>query len=88
MTVKQRVKKLEAAAGLTTVFKYLCVKWIEPDPEGYKIQPFTMANGGTGADPFCLATWEEVEAFEARPDVDLFMFVIERQDQKKTECEK
>ena len=83
MTVKTRIQKLEAAAGLGDVNKFLCVKGIEP----YKIQPYTLDNGGTGADPFYLATWEDVEAFEARPDVDLFVIAIEYQD-KKQECDK
>ena len=77
MTVKTRIQKLEAAAGLGDVNKFLCVKWDEPEQTGYKIQPFALANGGTGADPFYLATWEDVEAFEARPDVDLFVIALE-----------
>jgi hypothetical protein len=71
-----RVARLETAAGVHAVHKYMCVVgtgWETPEElaKGYKVQPMMASAGGTGGDPFYLATWDEVEAFAARPDVRL-----------------
>lgn len=82
MTIKTRVKKIETASGLDRKNKYMLVVGnpmdeLDPEPEpGYKIQPFIVSAGGTGGDPFYLATWADVEAFEARPDVQLTIIEV------------
>jgi hypothetical protein len=85
MSIKNRIVKLEDAAGIGARLKYLCVitpSWAEgwdsprEKANGYKIQPCTREYGGTGGEPFYLATREELEAFQARPDVDLDIIEI------------
>ena len=46
--------------------------------ENLKVQPCPIDHGGTGAEPFFLADESELYAFEARPDVDLFIFRVVR----------
>ncbi len=74
-TIRNRLGKIEKLVRpKPTVAKYLCVMapaFGEPGPEGYKIQPCTRDFGGTNGEPFYLRTEAEVQAFGARPDVEL-----------------
>lgn len=79
-----RLQQLEKQSGAHDVYKYMCVispEWLhwdtpEESAKGYKIQPFTTSQGGTGGAPFYLATREDLQAFAARPDVDLAVIEI------------
>jgi hypothetical protein len=80
MTIKSRLTKLEAAAGVGEVYSYGLVitnGWAEgiTTPEerakGYKIQSYIRSAGGTGDGEFYLPTIQDVIAFGNRPDVDL-----------------
>ncbi len=77
MTTKQRIKQLEKASGTGKKKKYLCVMglefWDSPEVQakGYKVQPYMVEAGGTGGEPFYIATKKELDEFAARPDVDL-----------------
>jgi hypothetical protein len=83
MSIKNRIVKLEEAAGVNQVNKYMVVTGgAFPTNDGYKIQPFVKEQGGTGEDAFYLATWEEVQDFAARPDVDLTVIEICYTDMK------
>lgn len=74
-----RLAKLEWKAGIGKQSLYLC--FIPPDwltwdtpaetTKGYKIQPCMTTAGGTGGEPFYLATRDDLDAFAARPDVNL-----------------
>ena len=67
-----RLNRIEKAAGINKAYKYLCfIGPGGPEPEGYEVQPNAIQFGGTGADPFYLATRAELEAFGAQPDVEL-----------------
>ena len=78
-----RLKKLEGVHNINVAYKYqlfIGVGWAagmwdtpEEIAKGYKIQPWSKAAGGTGEDVFYLPTWEAVEAFRTRPDVDLLI---------------
>lgn len=82
MRKRTRIEKLEAAEGRGAVSKYLLVTgsvaqtWGTPEERarGYKIQP----TNGPSAGAVYLKTWEDVEAFAARPDVDLMVVRVER----------
>ena len=78
MSVNKRLDRLEQAANPKEINKYmLATKEGKPsDSEGYKIQPFIPEFGGKGGEPFYLKTREEVEAFDARADVDLLWIDI------------
>jgi hypothetical protein len=85
-TNKQRVAQLEKTHA-PKVNKYLCVimdLWDTPEKKakGYKVQPCTAQFGGTGGDPFYLATRADLDAFAARPDVDLGIVEIIRYTDK------
>ncbi len=73
---KQRIKQLEKTHAPKTK-KYLCVIglecWDTPEEKakGYKVQPFAVEYGGTGGEPFYIATREKLDTFAARADVDL-----------------
>jgi hypothetical protein len=78
--IKTRLQQLEKKAGLGDRMKYMCVidnltHWDTPEEraKGYKIQPCAKWAGGTGGEPFYLASWEDVEKFESRPDVELLI---------------
>ena len=78
MSIKNRLVKLETDRGVNKVNKYLCV--ISPEgmgsPEekalGYKVQPLD----GTGGEPSYIATRAELDAFGARPDIELTIVSI------------
>jgi hypothetical protein len=88
MTLRNRLAKIERALGAHDKHGYLCVTGpdsLAADEEaekGYKIQPLVKSAGGTGEAPFHLATWEEVEAFAARPDVELTILTIVFEDRR------
>lgn len=82
-THEYRIKKLEMFTGMGAIYKYICVicegwaaVWDTPEEraKGYKIQPCIPSAGGTGGKVFYLATWDDVQAFEARDDVDLKIY--------------
>lgn len=73
--LQNRVNKLEKDSGTGQRMKYMCVHGSEyGTPEqrakGYEIRP-------EGGEPFYLATREELDAFAARPDVDLTTIEVE-----------
>lgn len=76
MSAKTRIKQLEKTHAPKKK-KYMCVIglefWDTPEEKakGYKVQPFTVESGGTGGEPFYIATREELDKFAARDDVDL-----------------
>jgi hypothetical protein len=82
---KSRLAKLEAAT-VPTQQKYMVVTWDgkpsngtpEQDAEGYRIQPISSNPRYPLPDgkPFYLATWEDVQAFEQRPDVELIHIAV------------
>jgi hypothetical protein len=82
MNAKQRIKQLEKARGAGKVKKYLCViglsGWDTPEEQakGFKVQPCTVQFGGTGGEPFYIATQKELDEFAARADVDLDIIEI------------
>ncbi len=84
MTVETRIKQLEKTNGVGSVKGYMCVFFDPPGAEemskGYKVQPFIKESGGTGEDPFYLATRAELDAFAARDDVDLTTIKIVYKD--------
>jgi hypothetical protein len=87
MTLKTRLAKLEQGIA-PKVKKYLCVigpaEWdtTEEKAKGYKIQPCTREAGGTGGDPFYIATEAEFEKFAAREDIELDIIRIVYEDKK------
>ncbi len=95
MSIKNRLVKLEAAQGVNKVDKYICVfptpwtsGWDTPEEKaGFKIQPCVKEFGGTGGASFYLATQKELDAFGARPDVDLTIINIEFTDTPITQKE-
>ena len=88
MSIQARVTQLEKRSGAHGIYKYMCVippdwlQWNTPEESarGYKIQPFIVASGGTGGAPFYLATREDLQAFAARPDVELAVIEIGRHE--------
>jgi hypothetical protein len=76
MSNKQRIQQLEKTHAPKKK-KYLCVIglecWDSPEEKakGYKVQPCTVESGGTGGEPFYIATREDLDKFAARDDVDL-----------------
>jgi hypothetical protein len=54
------------------VHKYLCVYYADKELDGYKV----TRTDPPGGDLLHFATMEELQAFEARPDVDLLIFQI------------
>ncbi len=82
MNAKQRIKQLEKQRGAGKVKKYLCViglgGWDSPEEQakGFKVQPYTVEFGGTGGEPFYIATRKELDEFAARADVDLGIIEI------------
>jgi hypothetical protein len=79
--LNSRINKLETDAGIGDRHGYMLVidyltGWDPPEEraKGYKIQPYTVQFGGTGEQPFYIKTWPEVEAFAARPDVELHVY--------------
>lgn len=88
MNAKTRIKQLEKTHGTGKVNKYLCVirpEWMEWDtPEekakGYKVQPCVKEFGGTGGEPFYIATRKELDEFAARPGVDLDIIEFGNED--------
>lgn len=91
MTIKNRLAKLEASAGIGKRYPYMVVidnfgfGTPEEKAKGYLIQPFIKSAGGTGDAPFYLGTIEEVDEFRARPDVELHIFIMG--DLTAHECE-
>ena len=77
MSVTNRISKLEQSVNKNQVLKYMCVI-PHNNAENLKVQPCPIDHGGTGAEPFFLADESELYAFEARPDVDLFIFRVVR----------
>jgi hypothetical protein len=82
MNAKQRIKQLEKR-GAGKVKKYLCViglgGWDSPEEQakGYKVQPYAVEFGGTGGEPFYIATRKELDEFAARLDVELLIGTLE-----------
>jgi hypothetical protein len=76
-TNKNRIAQLEKQSGTGKKKKYFCVMGLEflESPEvqakGYKVQPCTVEAGGTGGEPFYIATKKELDEFAARPDVEM-----------------
>lgn len=91
MNINSRLAKLETAAGIGKRYGYMLVinnLFWKDDPErakGYKIQPYMQSAGGTGGEPFYLATVEEVDEFRKRPDVELSIYIMG--DLTAHECE-
>src|SRR5688500_5830995 len=86
--LNSRVNKLEQGQGVGKAYKYMHIRYEEGvmgDPrmpeekeKGLKIQPWAPAFGGNGGEPFYLETQAELEAFAARPDVELTILVVVR----------
>lgn len=83
MNAKQRIRQLEKARGTGKKKNYICVtgldSWNSPEEQakGYKVQPCAVEFGGTGGEPFYLATRKELEEFAARSDVNLDIIKFE-----------
>jgi hypothetical protein len=90
MTNKQRIIKLEQEKNnnhAANRYAYTCVvdetsTRLLSQVEGFTVQCCTRENGGTGGDPFHFITREDLDAFAARPDVDLtfIRFIDEAKD--------
>ena len=74
MANKNRLEKLEKARSAGTVNKYLCVisNLHGKQEADFKVQPCN----GTGGEPFYFATRAELDAFGARPGVDLDIVIV------------
>jgi hypothetical protein len=69
MSIKTRLLKLEEQTA-PGVKQYLCIIHPDHEAEGYQVTDFE------GGNPQTFATLAELEAFEARPDVDLLTVQI------------
>lgn len=71
MTIKNRIEKLETAAGIFDRPGYLCViNQTKEPPAQYKIQPFTKEANGTGEEAFYLDP-AAFAVFRDRDDIEL-----------------
>ena len=63
--LKSRLERLETAAGMDGVKKYVCIIYPDQDSKGFDVSDFG------GGNPQHFETRAELESFEARPDVEL-----------------
>ena len=77
MPKNSRLEKLENTVNKNQALKYMCVI-PHNNAENLKVQPCPISEGGTGGEPFFVADESELYEFEARPDVDLFIFRVVR----------
>jgi hypothetical protein len=77
VTIKSRLIQLEKART-PKVKRYFCliadvlgIRTPEEQAKGFEIQCSPLEFGGTGGEPFYLATQAELDAFGAREDVHL-----------------
>jgi len=93
MSIKTRLVQLEKARA-PKAKKYLCViaeffGTPEEKAKGFKVQCAPLEFGGTGGEPFYLATQADLDAFCAREDVhlDIVRFVDDDGEPEEEEQE-